>query len=142
MERRKFLTTLGAPVLTACAACFAACSKTTNSSVTVTPPAVGSVNVSIDLNSQLASVGSSLIQSGIIVTRLAAGNTSTSFTALQVACTHEGTSIQFEPGNNDFICPNHGSRFSTTGSVINGPATMDLKKYSIQISGNTMTISG
>jgi Rieske Fe-S protein len=141
MERRKFFSTLGSPVLAACAVCMASCSKSSDSQAT-TPPPAGSINLSIDLNSQLAAIGSSIVQNGVIITRLASVNTAASFTALQVACTHEGTAIQFEAGNNDFICPNHGSRFTTNGTVINGPATKDLKKYTIQISGNTMTITG
>ncbi|HEX3023648.1 MAG TPA: Rieske (2Fe-2S) protein [Chitinophagaceae bacterium] len=141
MERRKFISTLGAPMLAACAVCMASCSKSSNSpSASVTPP--GSVNFSIDLNSQLTGIGNSLIQNGVIVVRLASGNVASSFTALQVTCTHQGGTLGYEVNNNDFLCPNHGSKFSTTGAVINGPAVAALKSYTINISGNTMIITG
>jgi Rieske Fe-S protein len=73
--------------------------------------------------------------------RLAAGTANNSFTAVQVACTHQGTAIEFKSGLGKFVCPNHGSQFTTTGEVLNGPAVANLKKYNIAIAGNTMTVS-
>ena len=139
MERRDFLNTLSAPVLVACAACLGACSKTgggggSNGGV--------AANFTIDLGSSLLTVGSSLVQSGVIVARLAAGNTPAAFTAVQVACTHEGSSINFNSTQGNFVCPNHGSTFTSSGVVTLGPAASNLKTYSIVISGTTMTVSG
>lgn len=148
MDRRKFIGNLGGPVLTACAVCLGACSKSSDSPSGGggNPPPSGSVNFTIDLNSQLTSVGSSLVQTGVIVVRLTAGNTPSSFTAVQVACTHQGTSIFYDTSANRFHCPNHGSNFSNSGTVINGPSTGDsitnLKVYNITISGSIMTIKG
>ena len=139
MERRKFIGTLSAPVVAGCAVCMGACSKSSSGG---NGTAGGSANFTVDLGSNLLAVGSSLVQSGVIVVRLAAGNTPASFTAVQVACTHEGTSINFNAAQNKFICPNHGSTFSTSGSVTLGPATTNLKSYNISISGNTMTVTG
>lgn len=139
MERRKFIGTLSAPVVAACAVCMGACSKSSSGG---NGTAGGSANFTVDLGSNLLTVGSSLVQSGVIVVRLATGNIPASFTAVQVACTHEGTSINFNAAQNKFICPNHGSTFSTSGSVTLGPATTNLKSYNISISGNTMTVTG
>jgi Rieske Fe-S protein len=139
MERRKFIGTLSAPVVAACAVCMGACSKSSSGG---NGTAGGSANFTVDLGSNLLAVGSSLVQSGVIVVRLAAGNVPASFTAVQVACTHEGSSINFNAAQNKFICPNHGSTFSTSGSVTLGPATTNLKSYNISISGNTMTVTG
>ena len=143
MNRRKFIYNLGSPVFAACAVCLAGCGKsadTPNNSSGSTTPA-GTVNFTVDLGSQLVNIGSSLVQAGVIVVRLAAGNTSGSFTAVQVACTHQGISINYVSSANDFECPAHGSRFTTDGAVINGPAASALTKFSIRISGNTMTVS-
>ncbi len=146
MDRRKFIGNLGGPVLTACAVCLGACSKSSDSpsgsSSGGNPPPNGSVNFTIDLNSQLTAVGSSLVQAGVIVVRLTAGSTPSSFTAVQVACTHQGTSINFNSGANKFICPLHGSQFSTNGTVTQGPAAANLKAFNIAISGSVMTITG
>ncbi len=145
MERRAFLGSLTGPVVAVCAVCMGACSK--SSSTSATPGAGGAggavnANFTIDLNSNLTTIGSSLVQSGVIVVRLAAGNTPGSFTAVQVACTHEGTSINFNQSANKFICPNHGSTFSTAGVVTLGPAASSLKAYNITVNGSAMTISG
>jgi cytochrome b6-f complex iron-sulfur subunit len=138
MERRQFLGTLTAPVVAACAVCMGACSK---SSVGGTSGAVNA-NFTVDLSSKLTTVGSSLVQSGVIVVRLATGNVPTSFTAVQVACTHEGTAINYNQSAGQFICPNHGSTFTTTGAVTLGPAVNSLKVYTIAVNGNMMTVTG
>lgn len=144
MERREFLGSLTGPVVAVCAVCMGGCSKSSSTANSnpggSTPPP--NANFNIDLGSNLTTVGSSLVQGGVIVVRLSTGNVATSFTAVQVACTHEGTSINFNQPGNKFICPNHGSTFSTTGAVTLGPASSALKLYNINISGNTMTVSG
>lgn len=144
MERRAFLGSLSGPVVAVCAVCMGACSKSSSTSATPGAGGTGPVNVNftVDLNSNLTTIGSSMVQSGVIIVRLAAGNTPGSFTAVQVACTHEGTSINFNQAANKFICPNHGSTFSTTGAVTLGPAGSSLKAYNITINGSVMTISG
>jgi Rieske Fe-S protein len=143
MERREFLGSLTGPVVAVCAVCMGACSKSSSSpsNGTTTPPPAG-VNFIIDLNTTLVAVGSSMVQSGVIIVRLATGNVPASFTAVQVACTHQGTSINYEASGNKFVCPNHGSNFSTSGAVTLGPAASALKQYNVSISGNMMTITG
>lgn len=137
MQRRQFLGTLTGPVVAACAVCMGACSKSAGGS-----NGAVSANFTIDLGSQLLAVGSSLVQNGVIVARLSAGNTSSSFTAVQVACTHEGNPIGFNPAGNNFICPAHGSTFTAQGAVTQGPASSSLKQYNISVSGNVMTVTG
>lgn len=73
---------------------------------------------------------------GIIV-----ANTSAGYVALDNTCTHQGCSIGYSSANNNFPCPCHGSVFSPTGSVVNGPATVALKSYSVSKTGNTLTIT-
>lgn len=139
MERREFLGSITSPVLAACAVCMAACSKSGGSSANTGAVAA---NFTINLSTSLLAVGSSVVQNGVIVVRLAASNVPSSFTAVQVACTHEGTSINFNAQQNQFVCPNHGSTFTTSGAVTLGPAATSLKQYNVAISGNTMTITG
>ncbi len=145
MERRAFLGSLTGPVLVACAVCMGSCSKSGSSPSSTptggTPTGGGPANFTIDLSNSLTTVGSSLVQSGVIVVRLAAGNAPASFTAVQVACTHQGTAINFNQAGNNFVCPNHGSTFTTAGAVTVGPASSALQKYNIAIVGNTMTVS-
>ena len=138
MERKEFLSTLGFSVAACACGALVSCSKSSDN-----PGTGGGTDtpIEIDLTTSLLTVGSSLTRSGIIIVRLADGNNVASFTAVDVACTHQGTSVFFSTGSNSFVCPNHGSEFSTTGSVIQGPATRALKKYNITITGNTLSVS-
>jgi len=146
MKRTEFLNTLGIGLAAACTGCLAACGKDKGSEPAVggiKPPAPSTgVNFNIDLNTQLTAVGQSLTQSGVIVVRTAAGNSSSAFTAVQVTCTHEGTMIGFNSSQGNFVCPNHGSVFSTSGAVITGPATSSLKTYNRVVTGSTLTVTG
>lgn len=144
MKRDEFITTFGIGLAAVCTGCLGACSKSSDGPDSGTPPVIppSNVNAIIDLNTDLKNIGDSKVVSGVIVVRLAAANAPASFTAVQVACTHEGTSINYSTTQGKFICPNHGSEFSTTGSVLMGPASSALRKYTITISGTTLTLTG
>jgi len=45
-------------------------------------------------------------------------------------CTHMGCTVVWNPAEDSFDCPCHGSRFSASkGRVINGPANSDLENW-------------
>ena len=150
MERAEFLAKFGLSVAAVCAGCaLASCGSGGNpspSGVIVggapSPPATGSGNLfTVDLGTQLANVGDSTVQSGVIVVRIASGNTASAFTAVQVACTHQGTAIAYNESQHRFICPAHGSEFANNGSVLVGPATLPLHDYTVSVDTNTLTVS-
>lgn len=151
MERQEFLAKLGISMAAVCAGCsLVGCGSkgsdptpggTTGTGI-VTPPKAGNGNLfTVNLPSELQAVGSSKIAGGVILVRLAAANEAASFTAVQVACTHEGTSINYNTNQGIFICPNHGSEFNTAGAVLLGPAARSLQKYNVTIVGDTLTVS-
>ncbi len=147
MKRDEFLSTLGISLTAVCTGCLASCGSKSDDPTPsggggggVIPPA--SVNFSIDLDAELLNIGDSKISSGVILVRIAAGNIGSSFTAVQVACTHEGTSIAYAKNQGQFVCPNHGSTFSNSGAVVIGPAVSNLKKYTVALSGTTLTVTG
>jgi cytochrome b6-f complex iron-sulfur subunit len=146
MEREEFLSKLGIGALAVCmGTCMAACSKSDNAAPnntgggTVNPPASGTT-ITADLNSSLTAVGDTKVSNGVIIARTATGNVASSFTAVQVACTHEGTAINYNNSQSLFICPLHGSIFSKTGAVVQGPATTALKQYTVTVASNTLTV--
>lgn len=140
MEREEFLSKLGIGLLAVCTGCgMAACSSNKNNDP---GPAPGSgVIFTADLNTELSAIGASKVTSGVILVRIASGNVASSFTAVQVACTHEGTAIAYNTAQSKFICPLHGSQFSQTGTVVTGPAVVALKKYTVSVSGNTISVT-
>lgn len=138
MERRDFLNNMGQLSVFVCAGgLLAACSK---SSSTPSVGGNGTTLITADLNAQLASVGSSIIKNDVIVIRIADGNDASSFHALGLTCTHMGCTVNWDSSGDKFKCPCHGSEYDDGGNVIQGPATKALKKYTVTVSGNTLTV--
>lgn len=98
------------------------------------------VQVQIDSSSPLASVGGAAMVRSSSGAFLVARTAQESFSALTTVCTHETCTITgFD--NSNFVCPCHGSRFSTTGRVVNGPASAPLRSFATSFSNNLLTIS-
>jgi len=136
MKRNEFLTALGVSAGTVIFAPFlASCSK--NSSVIGTG---GTVDFTLDLtqpaNAALNTIGGSVLNNGVIIAHPSAGT----YVALSSSCTHQGTTINFNSASGRFICPNHGANFSTTGSVLVGPATRSLTKYNTLLTGTSLRV--
>ena len=53
--------------------------------------------------------------------------------ALYMVCTHLGCLYKWEPSNNRFECPCHGSKFSREGFYIEGPAPRSLDQFIIKV---------
>jgi len=135
MDRKQFLAgTVGLFAV----ACVSACKKDENS---VAAPS--NVNMTVDTadaaNAALRTTGGSIRKSGLII--IALGNNN--FNAFSQACTHEGTAVDYQANNGIMNCANHGAQFSaSTGAVTRGPATSNLKKYTVTVSGTVLTIVG
>ncbi|MER0438011.1 Rieske 2Fe-2S domain-containing protein [Emticicia sp. W12TSBA100-4] len=113
----------------------------TNTNSGVTGTTSGAIDFTIDLTNsnfvKLKTEGEFTYVGDIII-----ANAKGTFVALSKVCTHQGTTINYRSGTNDFLCPNHGSQFKTDGTVSKDPATKALAVYKTELlnSGNSLKI--
>lgn len=137
MTRKEFFARVGfgaaGVLLPACVAGLAtSCSADDTTSV-----ASGNVDFTVDVSSgSLAQNGGFMVTQGIVIARTLAGV----FIAVSASCTHEGTTLNYNSSGDKFVCPNHGSQFSSTGTVTQGPANSNLTQYQTSLNGNTLRI--
>jgi cytochrome b6-f complex iron-sulfur subunit len=140
MERNEFLRLLGTAGLAVCAGCsLESCSSSSDPSPSSGPTGIDfTLDLTAPANAALLTDGGAVYKSGVIVVCLSAAMQV--YTAVSQACTHQGTTIGFDVTNGNFLCPNHGSRFSTAGAVVNGPAIASLKKYNTTLTGTELRV--
>jgi len=136
MDRKEFLSTLGlGAAALACSYCLAGCKPLDNP---ITAPT--NVDFTLDLtspaNAALNKNGGYIYQSGVIVARTTSG----SYVAVSQTCTHAGGTVEYIASTNDFFCPSHGSNFATNGSVVNGPASSPLTRYTTVLTGTSLRV--
>jgi Rieske Fe-S protein len=147
--RRQFCTYTCQAVSLLAAGALAACGKGPTSpgaiSVNEMPSVSGTVSgrtiaVTIDGASPLANVGSAASLQTSLGGFLVARTSADAFTAVTATCTHQSCTITgFE--NSDYVCPCHGSRFTTSGAVVNGPAQRALQQFATTFDGTVLTVS-
>jgi cytochrome b6-f complex iron-sulfur subunit len=147
MERKEFLSLLGSGSAALFAlGCLGSCGGSSDADPQPNPgpgPGGGTPakkDFTLDLNeaanSLLKTPGNAAVRNGVIVAHTNTG----SYIAVSSVCTHEGFTIGYNAGSNNFVCPNHGSVFTATGSVANGPATNPLKQYVTALTGSTLRV--
>lgn len=142
MNRRevvqKFL--VGGTVLAIAPSVLESCVKTPTDAGLLTggtpPSSTLNVDLSLSQNAALNSGGSSMIIQNILII-----NTGQNIVALSSICTHQGCTVGYNAANGDIECPCHGSVFSTSGSVLVGPAFTALHYYPVTRSGSVLTIT-
>jgi Rieske Fe-S protein len=97
------------------------------------------INQFID-HSKSGEVNDFILNNGVIVVRTTTGNVTSSFVAFNSACPHAGANVTFIKNSNSFNCSAHGSNFTISGSVINGPAGNALEKKTIEIVGDNLNV--
>lgn len=95
------------------------------------------ISVAIDSASALAAVGSAAMVQSSLGTFLVSRTAQEAFTALTAVCTHESCTITGFDGN-QYVCPCHGSRFTTSGTVVSGPAPRALRQFTTQFSNGVL----
>lgn len=125
---------------------LAACGGPSSPSSTAPPlPSVsGTVNgrtVSITIDgSPLATVGAAAILQSSLGPFLIARVAQDSFNVMTGICTHEACTVTGF-SNNQFVCPCHGSRYTTSGTVANGPAPRPLQQFPSQFANGILTFT-
>jgi cytochrome b6-f complex iron-sulfur subunit len=100
----------------------------------------GVATLTVGTSSPLNSVGSPALVRTSAGDLLVARTAQDVVTALTAVCTHEACTITgFQ--SSAFVCPCHGSRFNTSGAVLNGPATRALRTFATQFAGTTLSIT-
>jgi cytochrome b6-f complex iron-sulfur subunit len=94
------------------------------------------LNLNIAANNSLNTKGGFVVSNKVIIARTLADT----FIAVASSCTHQGTTINYRPATNDFLCPNHGSQFTAVGGVQVGPATAALVKYKTAYDATAKTL--
>lgn len=140
MERKDFLAQMGVgAALVFGFSCLGGCSKSSSSSVTPAPSGVDfTLDLSASSNANLKVPGGFIYSGGIIV----AYTLASTYVAVSQACTHEGVTINYDKTNKQFWCPSHGAKFSESGAVVLGPASLALKQYTTILTGNSLRIMG
>jgi cytochrome b6-f complex iron-sulfur subunit len=153
ISRRKFIEAgiTGAAALPVAGALLSACGKagttapgtgdpgaTTDSNNLLTLPfssfsglqtAGGSARLSVTT----ASKGTQVVS----VTRVSA----TSAVTVSAVCTHQGCEIgDYASSSQEYTCPCHGSVFSASGAVVNGPASEPLPTFTTAITSTGLTV--
>ena len=140
MERRRFFRNfaIGGSLLLTAPVLFNSCSDDSSEDENNNNNNSGNtVDLSDPAYANLKTVGGFAYKGDIIIIR----SSDTVYLALSKVCTHSQCTVTYNSTNKDIPCPCHGSKFTTTGAVITGPATSPLKKYSVTQNGNILTIS-
>jgi len=98
------------------------------------------LTIPVDAASPLAAVGGAAIVTVSTGTYLVARTAQSAFTAVTAVCTHEACAVTGF-ANARYVCPCHGSEFSTSGAVVQGPASSPLRQFPTTFADNVVTIS-
>ena len=149
IDRRQFVLQAGracgfltaATIMQACSSPSSSSGGSTALSTVNATVSGGVASANIAAGSALDAVGGmALIQTPSNGSFLATRTAQTTFSVLTATCTHEGCTVTGFSGTT-FVCPCHGSRYSTSGGVVNGPATRSLQTFNSQFSNGVLTFN-
>jgi len=148
MERNEFIKSLGLGVALICTgSCMSGCGSKSDNPAPGPGGGGGGVavgtKVNLDLGSQILTVGSFTAVNGVLFVRLAAGNTTSSFTATIATCPHQGGSLNWVAASNLIQCALHSAQYTAAGAILRQPvgggSTSALAVYALTLSGSTLT---
>jgi cytochrome b6-f complex iron-sulfur subunit len=142
VERRKLLMFFGVGALAnSLPVAIAACSSKLNAAETVEIAnnngfvKVGTV-AELDKRGKIDNDDTSVGK--ILIVR--SGTNSQTLVAVDPTCTHQGCTVNWENGSQDFACPCHGAKFDANGQGIAGPSRKPLRTYEAKIVGKSVLV--
>jgi Rieske Fe-S protein len=90
--------------------------------------------------SPLDNIGGAALVESTAGVFLVSRTSATGFMALDATCSHESCTVTGADGN-VYVCPCHGSRYSRTGQVLEGPAKAALRQYATTFADGVVTIA-
>ena len=92
-------------------------------------PGLGTVGQPVELhNASGAAIGVAAVRTG-----------DSTFLALGMSCTHQGTKINIV--GQGFVCPNHGAQVASSGAVTNAPASRPLVQRTVVYDAANATLT-
>ena len=143
MNRKEFIRSS----VTACAVVLVggtlleSCKKDDSSGSTTAPDANFDIDLTDSSAAALNTVGGSITKNSIVIIRTDSALSADSFSVVSGICTHAGCTVNYNKSANQLICPCHEGKFNTSGSVLSGPPSSPLKKYTTTLNGNVLTIT-
>lgn len=98
----------------------------------------GQIRLNLDILQSLNSPGGWLLinERKVLVLNTGGGE----FSALTSICTHTGCDNSWSFSSSILTCACHGSRFDSSGNVLNGPASAPLASFELSLENNTLTV--
>jgi len=90
--------------------------------------------------SPLDNVGGAALVESTAGVFLMSRTSATAFMAVDAICSHESCTVTGADGN-VYVCPCHGSRYSRTGQVLEGPAKASLRQFATTFADGVVTIA-
>lgn len=143
MNRRESLKRIavGGTTLIVTPLVFSSCEKDTDTGGNDNGSGTPGTDDSLTIDMSLPAYANLLNPGGFaVVKEVIVINSAGTYIALSAKCTHDGCSVTYSAASGNLPCPCHNSLFSTTGAVINGPASSPLPVYTVTKSGNILTI--
>ena len=135
MKRREFINWAGLGLIASYfPVALVACSKSESTANTANAEeflAIGTI-------SQLEEAGSLLNEEAkVLVIKDSQGE----LIAVNPTCTHQGCIVDWEPDENQFICPCHNAKYAPDGKVTGTPAQSPLSTYEVQEDNGDILVS-
>jgi cytochrome b6-f complex iron-sulfur subunit len=90
--------------------------------------------------SSLDNIGGAALVESTAGVFLVSRTSATAFMAVDAICSHESCTVTGADAN-VYVCPCHGSRYSRTGQVLEGPAKASLRQFATTFADGVVTIA-